>query len=87
MENEVDDMMFSVEKITGSVELKTWFEADMQPSGDWLLTGKSCAIHRRGDGSIRDVTFSATGCTITIPINYGTPSFFDRLLNRKRPNP
>lgn len=71
----MDEMQITAEQFTGSVELKTWFEADMQPSGDWLLTGNSCAIHRRSDGSIRDVKFSKTGCTMTIPIDYSAPSF------------
>ncbi len=82
----MDEMQITVEQITGSVEMKTWFEADMQPSGDWLLTGNSCAIHRRMDGSIREVKFSKTGCTMTIPMDYSAPSFFDRLFNRKRSN-
>ncbi|MFC7302262.1 hypothetical protein [Cognatiluteimonas weifangensis] len=82
----MDDMKINVKMITGSVEMKTWFEADMQPSGDWLLSGNSCAIHRRADGSIRDVKFHKTGCNMTIPMGYSPPSFFDRLFNRKRSN-
>lgn len=86
LELDMDEMKISAEQITGSVELKTWFEVEMQPSGDWLLEGKSCAIYRRMDGSVRDVTFSTTGCAMTIPMNYRAPGFFGRLFNRKHPN-
>lgn len=84
-----DDMKISVEQITGSVEIKTWFEADMLPSGDWQLRGKSCAIHRRRDGSIWDVKFSDTGILVTIPMGFESSKsrgLFARFVDRMRSN-
>jgi len=80
MEN---DQKISVDCFFGTVEIKTWFEATMTPSGDWLMEGNSCAIHRRRDGTIKDVNFSKSGCNMVVPMGHEEqPSLLARFVNR-----
>lgn len=57
----------NVDDFLGSVELKTWWEADIQPDMSVRLVGASCAIHRRRGNSIKRVEFSESGLVMTIP--------------------
>ena len=77
---------YRVKMLTGTTELKTWFEADLQPDGSVVLSGRSCRIDRRIDGSIMDVKFDSTGCTLTINGQTERESIFTRLRRRLWPN-
>lgn len=77
---------YRVEMLTGTSELKTWFEADLQPDGSVVLSGRSCRIDRRMDGSIRNVKFDNTGCTLKIHNRSERESVFTMLRRRLWPN-